>query len=162
MKVRTALLLRRPCNPNRRVYACPYIRRLWQYRDRRIMWASGRDDGDEENQLHSLWTYDCLCHRPIPRDFACCFTLISLRISADWLSLLIKISMALGSGILLFLILLLMVELRQDKRINRYYEHHRNRKLQIANTVYECQACGNRKLSAGDTCCAVCGSRFQA
>lgn len=90
------------------------------------------------------------------------FYLISLLISADWLSLMIKISMALGSGILLFLALLLMVELRQDKRINRYYVNHRNRKLQTPNAVYECQACGNRKLSAGDTCCPVCGSRFQA
>ena len=86
---------------------------------------------------------------------------LSMLISAEWLSLLIMISMALGSALLLFLILLLIIELHQDKRINRYYEKHRNRKLQIANTAYECQACGNRKLNAGDKSCPVCGSRFQ-
>ena len=89
------------------------------------------------------------------------FYLLSMLISAEWLSSLIKTSMVIGSAILLFFILLLIIELHQDKRINRYYEKHRNRKLQITNTAYECQACGNRKLRAGDKSCPVCGSRFQ-
>jgi len=87
--------------------------------------------------------------------------LLSMLIRAEWLSLLIKTTMAIGSTILLFFILLLTIELHQDKKINHYFEKHRNRKLKITNTAYECQACGNRKLRAGDTSCPVCGSRFE-
>ena len=79
----------------------------------------------------------------------------------EWLLPLIRISMGIGTCLLLLMILLLVVELHQDKRQNQYYEAHRNRKVPLSDGHAECQACGNRSLHAEDTRCNVCGCHFE-
>lgn len=73
---------------------------------------------------------------------------------------LIRISLAAGGLVILFLVALLTIEFRQDKKLIQYYALHQNIKLSLGNNRYECQSCGNRHLSAGDDICKVCGIRF--
>lgn len=70
------------------------------------------------------------------------------------------ISIGIGSLILLFLVVLLAVELRQDARLHRYYSAQAGRKLSHNKGVFECQSCGNRKVKAGDRSCVICGCLF--
>lgn len=73
----------------------------------------------------------------------------------------IRASLALGALIALFLAILLAIELRQDKRQDRYYRAHASSKLSLGDGRYECQSCGSRDVTAGDTVCRVCGIRFE-
>ncbi|MBE5960679.1 MAG: hypothetical protein E7256_04735 [Lachnospiraceae bacterium] len=70
-------------------------------------------------------------------------------------------SFVLGMLILLGFGIWLAIELHQDKRINGFYDRNRNRKLKIDEGIYECQACGSRKVKEKDERCSVCGVRFQ-
>ena len=81
--------------------------------------------------------------------------------TSDILSVISKVSFLVGMLILIGFGIWLAIELHQDKRLNRYYDKHRNRMQKVGEGVYECQACGNRKLKQGDERCTVCGARFQ-
>ncbi len=71
------------------------------------------------------------------------------------------ISCAIGALIILFFVVLLSIEFHQDRRIHREYAHLRKTKVALDDGRYECQACGNTRVSAVDTHCKVCGMRFQ-
>ncbi len=75
-------------------------------------------------------------------------------------SVLIYLSLVIGIMITLFFIGLLSVELHQDKKIDRQYAELRKKKLPLGNGKYECQACGNRQVSAETLNCNICGIRF--
>jgi hypothetical protein len=70
------------------------------------------------------------------------------------------ISLAIGGLTTLFLIALLTIEFKQDKRQNRFYRTHAHVKLPLGNGRYECQSCGSRDVSAHDTACRICGIQF--
>lgn len=76
------------------------------------------------------------------------------------LSLLIKISIIFGVLILLSYLVLLTIELRQDKKINRFYWKTRNSKIELPDKTFECQNCGSRQVKKDDETCKVCGIRF--
>lgn len=72
----------------------------------------------------------------------------------------VYVSLAVGALVALSLIILLVIELKQDKKINAYYLGHRNMKMYLGNGAYECQSCGSRDVTAQDTACRVCGIRL--
>ena len=72
----------------------------------------------------------------------------------------VYISLAVGTLISLFLIVLLTIELRQDRRMNAYYRKRRHAKIHLGNGKYECQSCGSRNVTAHDSTCKACGIRF--
>lgn len=55
----------------------------------------------------------------------------------------------------------LSIELWQDKKINKYYQQHRNIKIIHNNGKYECGNCGNINIKCTDTECMICGIHFQ-
>lgn len=71
---------------------------------------------------------------------------------------------SLGIGILICLLFMcfLVIELKQDKRIEQYYCKHRNVKIEIGTGKYECSACGNRLITFESTYCNMCGGKFEA
>ncbi len=77
-------------------------------------------------------------------------------------SSLTRISLLVGGLLLLSLLILLCVELHQDKKLNEKYAKLKFHKLPLSNGEYECQSCGNRRIGKRDTCCGVCGIRFAA
>lgn len=72
----------------------------------------------------------------------------------------VYLSLAVGGLIAVFLAVLLAIELRQDKKMNAYYQKHSHGKAYLGNGTYECQACGSRDVTARDGRCRVCGIRF--
>lgn len=89
------------------------------------------------------------------------FYIISLLFKETaWINIVIKISIAIGGVILLFLLLLIAFELRQDDKINNFHERRKNTKIQISHNNYECQNCGNQKLKAEDKFCPLCSIKY--
>lgn len=86
-------------------------------------------------------------------------------IADDWSSpeffLLAKLSSFIGMLILLFFFVMLVIELYQDKKINKYYAAHKNVKIRMESGEYECAACGSRCVQKEDINCIVCGIRFE-
>lgn len=68
---------------------------------------------------------------------------------------------ALGVLLLLGFIVLLVIELRQDKKIDRYYSRHKEVKLELGNGRYECGVCGNREVLRESVYCNICGCEFR-
>lgn len=71
-----------------------------------------------------------------------------------------KISFCIGALILLLFFVWLKIELYQDKKLNEHYEKNRNKKLLVEKDIYECQACGNRRVGKRDKICNICGNKF--
>ncbi len=71
-----------------------------------------------------------------------------------------KASLILGVIIVLFLFVLLKVELYQDKKMDGYYRANSQSRLPLKNGLFECQACGNNRVKAGQKSCVVCGTNF--
>lgn len=65
-----------------------------------------------------------------------------------------------GAAILVSFSLLLLIEFRQDRRINREYAYLRTTKIRLSNGLYECQTCGNINVKEDDDTCRTCGNRF--
>lgn len=86
--------------------------------------------------------------------------LLSYLFKVDGLVLISKVSIVIGLLILLFLFLLLKIEFYQDKKLERYFEKNKNTRLLLHNDLYECQACGNRKVKQEQKRCDICGSYF--
>lgn len=57
-------------------------------------------------------------------------------------------------------ILLLTVELKQDKRIFQNYTKIKQQKTKVASNTFECQNCGNRMVTEKDQGCNICGITF--
>ena len=66
-----------------------------------------------------------------------------------------------GGLILAVFACLLLIELRQDKKLNQFYREHRNMKIPLKDGKYECGACGNRNVGVNRTYCDVCGCWFE-
>ena len=79
-----------------------------------------------------------------------------------WLEILAGGCFVLGAVILLGFALILRTELKQDKKIERYYGNHKNVKIKLSEGRYECGACGNRAVSKEQTHCGVCNCKFEA
>lgn len=77
------------------------------------------------------------------------------------LLLLLKVSLGIGGVIIIFLTILLVIELRQDKKINKYYEDNKNIKIPLEDGLYECQSCGYRQVRHEHKSCSVCGVCFK-
>lgn len=67
-----------------------------------------------------------------------------------------------GMGILIGFAVLLFIELRQDKRIDKYYSEHKNVKIKLDNGKYECGVCGNRAIRADSLYCNMCGCKYES
>lgn len=89
-----------------------------------------------------------------------CFYILHLIFHAVAFLIFMYISLAIGLLVLLFFIGLLGVEFHQDKKNDRQYIGIRKTKLALDNGFYECQSCGNRKVSGTDKSCGVCGTTF--
>jgi hypothetical protein len=74
---------------------------------------------------------------------------------------LIKISLAIGTLVLVVLLLLIIVEQIQDHRFDARYQKNRGKKLLLVNGNYECQYCGNRQVKEKDKTCQVCGRELK-
>lgn len=79
----------------------------------------------------------------------------------EFLKILAKGAFVIGGLILAVFACLLLIELRQDEKMNQYYSEHRNVKVPLKDGKYECGACGNRNVGADSTCCHICGCRFE-
>ena len=79
----------------------------------------------------------------------------------EFLNIIAKVSFVIGLLVLLSFSCLLMIELRQDKKIDQYYSKHRNVKVPIVDGNYECGACGNRRIKINSSSCDVCGVSFE-
>lgn len=84
--------------------------------------------------------------------------LFGLRLS--WLRSVLCGSAAIGIGLLVVFALLLTIEFTQDAYLNRQYRRTQNRKLKIADGIYECQYCGYRTVKANNRQCPVCGKEL--
>lgn len=73
-----------------------------------------------------------------------------------------KISFGIGVIIFAFFAGLLAIEFHQDKKLNSYYDARRNQPIPLQNGFYECASCGYRKIRKNDSCCEICGIRFDA
>jgi len=81
-------------------------------------------------------------------------------VQISFINLLLKISICLGSLILLSFFILLGVELKQDKELIKYYGNNKNTPVKIGE-FYECQNCGSRRVKPTDKKCSVCGIKFK-
>ncbi|MBR3771660.1 MAG: hypothetical protein IKL07_05270 [Clostridium sp.] len=84
-----------------------------------------------------------------------------LPIPSAQINFLRKGSVIIGGVILGLFTIWLMIEFYQDRKMNGYFLSNRNRMLKISENCYECQACGNRELTADSICCSVCGIKFE-
>ncbi len=71
------------------------------------------------------------------------------------------ISLLIGIGMAVVFTIMLLIEFRQDRLLNNYYAKRRAIKVLLKNGVYECQNCGNRKVTVQDTNCHICGIYFK-
>lgn len=63
------------------------------------------------------------------------------------LTILSKISVAIGTLILIGFFLYVQLELHQDKKIAAYYKEHPNCKIPLGHGKFECTSCGNRQIT---------------
>lgn len=87
-----------------------------------------------------------------------CLRFIGLEVIGE---MLMKISLGIGVVISAVAWTLLMIELKQDKRLDQYYSSHAHCKNKPGENKYECQNCGNREVEKKDTYCKVCGILFE-
>ncbi|MBQ4282592.1 MAG: hypothetical protein IJB96_01535 [Lachnospira sp.] len=66
-----------------------------------------------------------------------------------------------GAGVLMGFAGLLLIEFRQDKRIDKYYCEHKNVKIELASGRYECGLCGSRTIGVDSTYCRICGCKYK-
>ena len=67
---------------------------------------------------------------------------------------------AVGALIIIGFLIHLCVELKQDRKINRYYSEHMNIKIKLVDGAYECGACGSRIIREESSFCNACGCKF--
>jgi hypothetical protein len=69
----------------------------------------------------------------------------------------IRVSFAIGILGFVVLLVLIIAEQIQDHYIDIQYQKSRDRKLPLADGNFECQYCGNQKVTENDKTCWVCG-----
>lgn len=57
-------------------------------------------------------------------------------------------------------VVLLCIELRQDRRLAAHHARQRAIPHPLPGGRYECQACGNQRIRPGSFTCPTCGIRF--
>ncbi|MBE5965363.1 MAG: hypothetical protein E7255_00030 [Lachnospiraceae bacterium] len=97
----------------------------------------------------------CLIALPI-----ICYLLLSITKQAQF-QLFAKASLVLGIMILLFLIVLLKIELYQDKKIDEHFKANTKIRLPLKNGLFECQTCGNNQVKTEQRSCIICGTNFE-
>lgn len=109
----------------------------------------------EENQFQPVWRQSMRgdCSFPV--------ALAAGIFAMPALGYVAIISIRIGLTFLALFIVFLMIELHQDKRLDRYDQQHRDRKVPLGNGRYECQTCGNKNFSKRDEYCSLCSTRFQ-
>jgi len=105
---------------------------------------------------HKLLSLSALFTVVLPLCFSVLYRLFYVAI----FMLIMRISLAIGLLISIFFVVLLAVEFRQDKAIDRNYAYTRTTKQAIGNGEYECQSCGNQNMTATDKECGICGIIF--
>ena len=78
-----------------------------------------------------------------------------------YISLISKILFMLGVATLICFVGILLIEFRQDKRIDKYYGEHKNVKIELANGKWECSACGSRAICTDSTFCNMCACKYE-
>lgn len=78
-----------------------------------------------------------------------------------YISVIANLFFVVGTGILICFVGLLLIEFRQDKRIDKYYSKHKNVKIELANGKWECGACGSRSICTDSTFCNMCGCKYE-
>ena len=76
------------------------------------------------------------------------------------ISRIIVVSIIMGALLGLLFLIVLSVELNQDKRLNKKYEKMKGCKISLDNNRFECANCGNTHVKAYDKACRVCGQIF--
>lgn len=71
------------------------------------------------------------------------------------------VSMVIGAAIEIFFFVYLIIETKQDKKINEYYQRHKKSKITLPGGRFECGNCGNRNVRESDTGCVACGITFE-
>lgn len=74
-----------------------------------------------------------------------------------YISFVANVLLVVGSSILICFFLLLIIELRQDKKIDQYYSQHQNVKIELPDGTWECGVCGSRMIGKDSTSCNTCG-----
>lgn len=87
--------------------------------------------------------------------------LINTILNSDVILVLSRLSFLIGAVILICFTVHLLIELRQDKKIDKYYSKHRNVKIKINDGKYECGACGSRNIGLSDAFCNTCGCKYE-
>ena len=75
--------------------------------------------------------------------------------------LLSRLLFIIGAVILVCFTVHLLIELYQDKKIDKYYSKHRNVKIKLNDGKYECGVCGSRNIDLNDIFCNTCGCKYE-
>lgn len=87
--------------------------------------------------------------------------LINAVLNYDAILLISRLSFIIGVFILICFTVHLFIELHQDKKIDKYYSKHRNVKIKLNDSKYECGACGSRNIGSNDNFCNTCGCKYE-
>lgn len=87
--------------------------------------------------------------------------LINAVLNYDAILLISRLSFIIGVFILICFTVHLFIELHQDKKIDKYYSKHRNVKIKLNDSKYECGACGSRNIGLNDKFCNTCGCKYE-
>lgn len=71
------------------------------------------------------------------------------------------ISIIVGVTIEILFLVHLIIELSQDKKIDKYCQSHMKVKINLNDGKYECGYCSNRNVRESDTECNICGIKFE-
>jgi len=74
-----------------------------------------------------------------------------------WVTSATKFSFVIGACLFVILLILVIVEQIQDYYIDTLYWKNRERKVRLADGIYECQYCGYQKVREDDKTCKLCG-----
>lgn len=74
---------------------------------------------------------------------------------------LIIVSFIAGALIGLIFLIILAIELRQDRNLNKKYAAMKSVKIFLENNRFECANCGNIHVTNDDKVCKVCGQIFE-
>lgn len=93
----------------------------------------------------------------VPLILYLCYSLLMLiGLRVEVLLRLLSLSLMGGIGLLGLFVFLLVIELVQDRVLDRQYRKTRNRKVKISDEYYECQYCGYQRVRQSDKRCKIC------
>lgn len=71
-----------------------------------------------------------------------------------------KASLIIGGVLLGVFVILLAIELAQDRYLDAYYRKRKQSRARLPSGYYECQSCGHRSVREADRSCPVCSRTF--